>query len=72
MEDYLRVPVVTRCYLTLIGLTTLGCQLKLFTRFQLFFTWRLFWNERQYWRIVTTYLYMGNLSIDTAFHLYFL
>jgi hypothetical protein len=46
-EWYSRIPIVTRTYLTLIGLTTLGCQLKLFSRFQLFFNWKLFWNEGQ-------------------------
>ncbi|KAJ3268374.1 hypothetical protein HDV01_003085 [Terramyces sp. JEL0728] len=69
---YNRIPAVTRIYITLVALTSLGCQLKLFNKYQLFFTWPLFWQEGQYWRLLTTYLYFGSISIDTLFHLYFL
>ncbi|KAJ3317463.1 hypothetical protein HDV06_001550 [Boothiomyces sp. JEL0866] len=44
---YNRIPAVTRIYITLVALTSLGCQLKLFNKYQLFFTWPLFWQEGQ-------------------------
>ncbi|KAI8901217.1 Derlin [Globomyces pollinis-pini] len=67
---YNRIPIITRVYVSIIGIVMLGCQLKLWNKYQLFFSWPLF-REGQYWRLFTTYFFFGSPSIDTLFHLYF-
>ncbi|KAI9019858.1 Der1-like family-domain-containing protein [Hyaloraphidium curvatum] len=69
---YFETPVGTRVYLTAVFLTTLACQLDLVSPFHLYFNWDLIWKGGQYWRLVTSFLYFGNFSVDFLFHMFFL
>ncbi|TPX36423.1 hypothetical protein SeMB42_g07085 [Synchytrium endobioticum] len=71
-EDYMEIPLVTRVYITAVCLTSLACQLNLVSAFHLHFNWDLIWRGRQYWRLMTSFLYFGNFSLDFLFHLFFL
>ncbi|KAJ3053215.1 hypothetical protein HK097_004767 [Rhizophlyctis rosea] len=71
-EWYYEVPVITRTFITAVMMTTLGCKLKLINSFNLFYNWELVWRSGQYWRLVSSFLYFGDLSVDFFFHLFFL
>ncbi|KAI8917090.1 Derlin [Powellomyces hirtus] len=71
-EWYYEVPVVTRTYVTAVVLATLSCQLDLVSPFHLYFNWSLIWKARQWWRLVTSFLYFGDFSLDFLFHMFFL
>ncbi|TPX68581.1 hypothetical protein SpCBS45565_g03041 [Spizellomyces sp. 'palustris'] len=71
-EWYYEVPVITRTYVTAVVLTTLACQLDLVSPFHLYFNWTLIWRSRQWWRLITSFLYFGNFSLDFLFHMFFL
>ena len=47
-------------------------QCNLVTPLQLYFTYRSAFEYGQFWRVLTTFLYWGNLSLDFFFHLFFL
>ncbi|KAK9696191.1 hypothetical protein K7432_012602 [Basidiobolus ranarum] len=69
---YLDIPVVTRVYLTVSVLLTLAVQLGLLTWFQLYYSFELIWYNGQYWRLITTFLYFGQFSLDWMFHMFFI
>ena len=68
---FLRIPPITRIYVSLVFLTTLGCHLQFFTKFDLFFNWSLVYHSGQYWRFITTFLYFGQFSLDFVFQIHF-
>eukprot|EP01135_Chromosphaera_perkinsii_P002756 Nk52_evm124s226 gene=Nk52_evmTU124s226 len=69
---YLQIPVVTRVYATLCILTTAACQLHIVSPFRLYFNWSLIWQSGQYWRLITNFLYFGDLGLDFLLHMFFL
>ncbi|KAJ3024235.1 Derlin-2 [Thoreauomyces humboldtii] len=71
-EWYYEVPVVTRTYVTAVVLATLSCQLDLVSPFHLYFNFNLIWKGRQWWRLITSFLYFGDFSLDFLFHMFFL
>ncbi|KAI8909153.1 Derlin, partial [Gorgonomyces haynaldii] len=71
LEWYMQVPPVTRIYLTLVGLVTVLVHLNYVTPVTLFFSKALL-KQGQYWRLVTSFFYLGELSLDWVLHVYFL
>jgi len=69
---YLEIPIVTRVYLTLVALTSFATTLDIIRPIQLYFNWNLILHEREYWRLITSFLYFGNFSIDFIFHMFFI
>eukprot|EP00884_Botryococcus_braunii_P003480 jgi/Botrbrau1/13132/Bobra.0187s0087.1 len=73
LEDwYKSLPVVTRVYVTLCFLTTAGCALEVITDFSIYFNARLIFMKGEVWRLLTNFLYFGNLGLDFIFHMFFL
>jgi Derlin-2/3 len=68
----MRIPVISRLYLTGAFLTTAACAVDIISPFTLYFNWNLVYNEGQVWRLITPYLFFGVFSIDFLFHMYFL
>ncbi|KAG4092828.1 DER1-domain-containing protein [Neocallimastix lanati (nom. inval.)] len=69
---YLEIPIVTRVYLTLVALTSFACTLDLIKPIQLYFNWNLILHDHEVWRLITSFLYFGNFSIDFIFHMFFI
>ena len=68
---FFRIPPITRSYITLLISTTLATHLKFVTKFDLFFNWSLIYQQHQYWRLITTFLYFGQFSLDFVFQIHF-
>jgi Derlin-2/3 len=71
MSWYMRIPPVSRAYLTGAFLTTAACAVDIISPFTLYFSLDLV-REGQIWRLITPYLFFGVFSIDFLFHMYFL
>ncbi|KAI9092867.1 Derlin [Phlyctochytrium arcticum] len=72
LEDwYYAVPIVTRTYVTAIVATTLACQLQLVSPFHLYFSWTLIRRSGEWWRLITSFLYFGDISLNFLFHMFF-
>jgi len=69
---YLEIPIVTRVYLTLVALTSFACTLDIIKPIQLYFNWNLILHNYEFWRLITSFLYFGNFSIDFIFHMFFI
>ncbi|KAG4302079.1 hypothetical protein PCK1_001638 [Pneumocystis canis] len=69
---YMDIPIVTRLFITGAVATSLAVQCNWVTPFQLFFSWHSVIIRKQYWRLITTFLYFGNLSFDFLFHIFFI
>ena len=63
---------VTRIYLLLIVATTALIYLDVVTPFSLFYSQSLLLRKFELWRLITPFLYFGEISIDWFFHVYFL
>jgi Derlin-2/3 len=68
----MKIPVVSRLYLTGAFLTTAACAVDMITPFSLYYSWELVTTEGQIWRLWTSYLFFGAFSVDFLFHMYFL
>jgi Derlin-2/3 len=66
------LPVITRWYATLVVGTSILCALDVVSPFYLYFNSRLIWYKHEWWRLITNFLYMGEIGIDFVFHLFFL
>ena len=71
MSWYMRIPPVSRFYLTSAFLTTAACAVELVSPFTLYFNYELV-LEGQFWRLITSFLFFGTFSVDFLFHMYFL
>lgn len=69
---YNEIPVISRVYLTLAFLTTSLCALDVISPFSLYYNFGLIFQRGQIWRLLTTFIYFGNFSLDFLFHMYFL
>lgn len=73
IEDwYKQLPPVTRAYITLSCLTTAGCALDVITRYNIYFNARLIFQKGEVWRLLTTFMFFGDLGLDFVFHMFFL
>ncbi|KAJ2452106.1 hypothetical protein EV183_003153 [Coemansia sp. RSA 2336] len=71
-EWYLQLPPFTRLYTTGIVGLTLALKLQLVTPFQLFYSYQTAFGQGEYWRILTSFLFLGELSFDWIFNIYFI
>ena len=62
---------MTRCYLTLSVLITVGCAMELISPFSVYFNTKLIFRG-ELWRLVTNFLFFGSLNLDFVFHMFFL
>ncbi|KAG7212542.1 hypothetical protein KM043_012845 [Ampulex compressa] len=70
-QEYLQMPVVTRAYTTACVITTLAVQLDLVSPFQLYFNPILIIERYQLWRLITTFLFFGNIGFSFVFNMIF-
>ena len=68
----MRIPVISRLYLTGAFLATAACAVDIISPYSLYYNWDLVYNKGQIWRLITPYLFFGLFSIDFLFHMYFL
>eukprot|EP00298_Acanthocystis_sp_HF-20_P029450 c832_g1_i1.p1 GENE.c832_g1_i1~~c832_g1_i1.p1 ORF type:complete len:223 (-),score=44.86 c832_g1_i1:146-814(-) len=66
------LPVITRTYMTLSMLTTLGCGMDLISPFHLYLNFQLIISRFEFWRIITNFCYFGKFGISFMFHMFFL
>ncbi|KAJ2159929.1 hypothetical protein GGF46_002656 [Coemansia sp. RSA 552] len=71
-EWYTQLPLFTRLYTTGIGVLTLALQLEWVSPFQLFYSYHSVFESGEYWRLVTSFLYLGNFSLDWLLNVYFI
>ena len=69
---YWEIPAVSRAYLTVSCVLTAACALDVVSPFSLYFNWRLIFQRGQVWRLVTNFLFFGQIGLDFFFHMYFL
>lgn len=65
------IPPVTRAYTTACVITTLAVQLDLVSPFQLYFNPILIVTKYQIWRVISTFLFFGNLGFNFFFNMIF-
>jgi Derlin-2/3 len=71
-QRFFEVPVITRTYMVLSFLVTLGCTVEMLSPFQLYFSPKLIWRG-EIWRSVTSFFFFGSsFSIQFFFHMFFL
>ncbi|XP_021189844.1 derlin-2 [Helicoverpa armigera] len=71
LQEYMLIPPVTRAYTTACVVTTLAVQLDLVSPFQLYFNPNLILRRYQLWRLVSTFLFFGNLGFNFFFNMIF-
>ncbi|OWR43807.1 derlin-2 [Danaus plexippus] len=71
LQEYMLVPPVTRAYTTACVITTLAVQLDLVSPFQLYFNPIVILRKYQLWRLITTFLFFGNLGFNFFFNMIF-
>ncbi|KAI8843065.1 Der1-like family-domain-containing protein [Chytridium lagenaria] len=69
---YYEIPVITRVFLDGRVCGFIRCQLDLVHPLQLHFSFDLVFRSGQYWRLITSFLYFGDFSLDFLFHMFFL
>lgn len=68
----MKIPVVSRLYLTGAFMTTAACAVDIVSPLSLYFNYDLVFRHGQFWRLITPYLFFGVFSVDFLFHMYFL
>lgn len=71
-EWWKSIPPITRTYISLAVITTGAVSLDVVTPFKLYLNWELVFKKVHIWRVLTNFLYFGNLSLDFLFHMFFL
>ncbi|CAH0398344.1 unnamed protein product [Chilo suppressalis] len=71
LQEYMLIPPVTRAYTTACVVTTLAVQLDLVSPFQLYFNPILILKRYELWRLITTFLFFGNLGFNFFFNMVF-
>jgi Der1-like family len=69
---YMKIPPVSRLYLTSAFMTTAACSVDIISPLTLYFNYDLVFHHGQFWRLITPYLFFGVFSVDFLFHMYFL
>lgn len=65
------IPPVSRSFLAGAILVSTACYMDIVSPLSLYFNYELIFNKGQYWRIITSFFFFGQFSIDFLFHLYF-
>jgi len=68
---FLEMPPVTRVYTTACVMTTFAVFLEVVTPFQLYFNPSLIFYKFQVWRLITPFLFFGNLGFNFFFNMIF-
>ena len=71
-EWYMRIPPITRVYMTLCVLTTLAVQLDIISPLDIFLEFNAVFKNYEFHRLLTTFLFFGYFDINFIFHMYFL
>ncbi|KAI5644258.1 der1-like family domain-containing protein [Phthorimaea operculella] len=71
LQEYMLIPPVTRAYTTACVITTIAVQLDLVSPFQLYFNPILITKKYQLWRLITTFLFFGNIGFNFFFNMIF-
>lgn len=71
LQEFKLIPPVTRAYTTACIVTTLAVQLDLVSPFQLYFNPNLILRKYHLWRLITTFLFFGNLGFNFFFNMIF-
>ncbi|GCC34514.1 hypothetical protein chiPu_0012988, partial [Chiloscyllium punctatum] len=71
LEEYRRMPSITRAYTSACVLTTAAVQLEFITPFQLYFNPDLIVKKYQVWRLLTNFLFFGPLGFSFLFNMIF-
>lgn len=71
LDWYWEMPAVTRLYFTGTFTATVLCAFDVVSPYSLYYNYRQI-ARGEYWRLVTNFLFFGNLGIDFLFHMYFL
>ena len=66
------VPVVTRVFLTLACATAIAVTYEVVTPLDLYFSKDLTFRRGQWWRLLSSFLYFDQISINFFFHMHFL
>ncbi|WBW72534.1 Der1-like (degradation in the ER) family [Schizosaccharomyces osmophilus] len=73
LPEFIRqTPPVTRYLVFGTLLTTLAVNFGYLSELRVFFNWKLFLFKGEYWRAITTFLYIGPLSLESILYLSFL
>ncbi|CAK9217816.1 hypothetical protein BDL97_02G099100 [Sphagnum fallax] len=73
VEDwYKQMPIITRSYLTLSVLTTVGCALEVISPLHVYLNSTRVVEHYEVWRLVSNFFYFGKLDLDFLFHMFFL
>jgi Derlin-2/3 len=68
---YNEIPLISRLYLTLAFSCTAACYLDLVSPLTLYYNYDLILLKGQYWRLLSSFLFFGQFSLDFLFHMYF-
>ncbi|KAI9634773.1 Derlin [Dioszegia hungarica] len=66
------IPPVTRTWVAAAVGASILVECQLVAPVQLWFSWKAALGNMQLWRFITTFCYFGPLSLDLAFHLFFI
>lgn len=72
MSWYSEMPVVSRTYMTVAIMASLAVFLDFMSPLSLYYNLDLVLYKGQYWRLVSSFIFFGNLSVDFVFHLFFI
>eukprot|EP01066_Platyproteum_vivax_P007120 Platyproteum_vivax@DN2712_c0_g1_i1.p1 len=72
MEALLRLPPVTKFYVTATVILTLLVSFDVLSPFSLYLNWNLIMKQFQVWRVITCFLYIGQLNLSLLWHIYIL
>jgi len=68
----MEIPVISRTFFLGALVTSIGCSLNMMDPLNLYYNAVLVFGRGQYWRLLTTFLFFGEIGLDFAFHMYFL
>lgn len=72
LDWYWDLPIVTRTYFTCCVALTAACALDIVTPYSLYYNWHAISQLGEVWRLITNFMFFGNLGVDFLFHMFFL
>lgn len=72
MDWFLEIPVVTRMWITSIVASAVLVQCGFVNRMQMLYNFRKVYEEHEYWRLLTTFVYCGQLDANLLFFIYYI
>jgi len=72
VEDwYKQMPVISRSYLTVSILTTVGCSLEIISAYDLYLNPTRVVKQYEFWRLITNFFFFGKMDLDFLSHMFF-